>query len=567
MTYDGSRQPTRRQSNNQARSSRQQTSTNRERQARRDNGSYRESAYRRDDAQYASGDNYADRQQGYADRQQGYDNRQQGYASRQQGYAGQRQGYADRQQGYTDQRQGYAAQGQYADYADRSQYGYAPRRDGAPARQDVSRYNDPSRYSAAGGFNSLYDPRSAAQTKKSKAPLITGIVVGIVLIALLLWFFVIPKPFEVTANGKKVTVKPGATVATLVEEGYARPTPGNLIAVDGSLLSAGEGEPFSATINDSPVATDAKLAKDMVVEIGNGGDITVDFTSAETVVPFDTVNDDMGFESYWTGSIHELKDGQDGLSTTKTGSISGKTVSEVTQPAVNGGYHIYTVQPEEKVIALTFDDGPWAGTTDEILDILETNGAKATFFTIGSQIDEQAASVKRAADMGCEICTHSWDHADGSGNGVDLTLMSASEQIEEITQGYAAIARVIGKEPAHIFRAPGGNFHDDIITTLWPYVDAEIGWDVDTEDWSKPGVDAIASRILSVEPGEVILMHDGGGDRDQTVAALRQALPTLIERGYKCVTVSELMSYNKANAQSAAQPAAESETREAEGEE
>lgn len=513
MTYDGSRRPTPRQ-NTQTRTSRQQTPTSRERQTRRDASSYRETAYRRDDAQYA--------------------NRAYG----------------------AEHNQRYAAQGSYADYAERSRYTSAPQREGAPMRQDVARYNDPSRYSAAGGFNSLYDPRQATQAKKSKAPLITGIVVAVVLIALALWFFVIPKPFEVTVNGKNVTVNPGSTVATLVDEGLARPTPGNLVAVDGSLISAGEGERFSATINGSPAANDAKLAKDMVVEIGNGGDITEDYTSAETTIPFDTVNDDMSFEAYWFGSIHELQDGQDGLSITKTGTISGKTVSEVTKPAVNGGYHIYTVQTDEKVIALTFDDGPWAGTTDEILDILEANGAKATFFTIGNQIDEHSASVKRAADMGCEVVTHSFDHADGSGNGVDLTLMSTSEQIEEVTEGYAAIARVIGKEPPHIMRAPGGNFHDDIITTLWPYVDAEIGWDVDTEDWSRPGVEAIASRILSVEPGEVILMHDGGGDRDQTVEALRQALPTLIERGYKCVTVSELMTYNKANA---AQPAAQAQ--------
>ena len=104
-----------------------------------------------------------------------------------------------------------------------------------------------------------------------------------------------------------------------------------------------------------------------------------------------------------------------------------------------------------------------------------------------------------------------------------------------------------------MMRAPGGNFHDEIINTLWPYLDAEIGWDVDTEDWARPGADAIAARILSVEPGQVILMHDGGGDRSQTVEALRQALPELTARGFKCVTISELLSYNKANNQSNAQ--------------
>ena len=428
--------------------------------------------------------------------------------------------------------------------------------------QDVSRYNDPSRYSAsAGSYNSLYTPQQGMVAKKqSNAPKIVIIVVLLAIIAALVWFFIIPKPFEVTVNGKEVTMNPGSTVATLVEEGYAKPTPGNFVAVDGSIISAGEGEPFSATINGDAAPGDTKLGKDMVVEIGNGGDITEEYTSSEEVIPFETVNDDTSFEAYWFGSIHEMKDGVDGLRTVKTGNVSGKTVSEDTVPAVAGGYHNYTVQTDEKVIALTFDDGPWPETTDEILDILEANGAKATFFTIGEQVEPYSASVKRAADMGCEVCTHSWDHASGSGDGVDLTLMSADEQIWEITQGYAAIANVLGKEPPHLIRAPGGNFHDEIINTLWSYVDAEIGWNVDTKDWSLPGSDAIAAAILSAEPGDVILMHDGGGDREQTVAALRTALPELIDRGYKCVTVSELLTYNNnasGNEENAKEPAAE----------
>ncbi len=433
-------------------------------------------------------------------------------------------------------------------------------------RQEAARYNDPSRYraasnydpsryTAAGGYNNMYDPRGngAAPAKKSKAPLIIGIVVAVVAIAALLWFFVIPKPFDVTVNGKQVTMKPGSTVMTLVDEGIVRPVPGNLVAVDGSLITTGEGERLSATINGNKATPDTPLSKDMVIEVENGGNKTEDFTSTEEVVPFETINDDTSFSAYWSGSIHELKDGQDGLRTVKTGTISGKTVSEDTKPMVPGGFHNYTVQTDEKVIALTFDDGPWPETTDQILDILQANGAKATFFTIGSQIQPYAASTKRAYDMGCEILTHTWDHADGSGQGVDLTLMSPQEQIDEVTQGYAAIAAVIGKEPTHMMRAPGGNFHDEIINTLWPYLDAEIGWDVDTEDWARPGADAIAARILSVEPGQVILMHDGGGDRSQTVEALRQALPELTARGFKCVTISELLSYNKANNQSNAQ--------------
>jgi peptidoglycan/xylan/chitin deacetylase (PgdA/CDA1 family) len=218
-------------------------------------------------------------------------------------------------------------------------------------------------------------------------------------------------------------------------------------------------------------------------------------------------------------------------------------VEEVVKQPIDAGYRIYTARPMDRVVALTFDDGPWPETTDQILDVLEQNNAKATFFTIGSQISQYASSVKRANEMGCQICTHTWDHAEGSGQGTNIGYMSASEQVQEVERGYKAIADVLGEEPAHILRAPGGNFNGDTITNLWDYVDAEIGWDVDTEDWRRPGSDSIANMILSVQPGQVILMHDGGGDRSQTVEALREALPQLVEKGYSFVTINELLAY------------------------
>ena len=95
-----------------------------------------------------------------------------------------------------------------------------------------------------------------------------------------------------------------------------------------------------------------------------------------------------------------------------------------------------------------------------------------------------------------------------------------------------------------VMRAPGGNFKGDIVWTLQPYIDAEIGWNVDTEDWRRPGADTIASRIMKAKPGSVILMHDGGGDRSQTVEALKKALPQLKQEGYRFVTISELLQYD-----------------------
>jgi peptidoglycan/xylan/chitin deacetylase (PgdA/CDA1 family) len=75
------------------------------------------------------------------------------------------------------------------------------------------------------------------------------------------------------------------------------------------------------------------------------------------------------------------------------------------------------------------------------------------------------------------------------------------------------------------------------------YITAEVGWNIDTEDWRRPGASTIAARILKATNGNIVLMHDGGGDRSQTVEALRTALPQLVEQGYTFVTIDELLTY------------------------
>lgn len=368
-------------------------------------------------------------------------------------------------------------------------------------------------------------------------------IIAVLILGGLGWLlFGILSRFDVTVNGETVTLGRGATVQTLLDQNIVSPTPGNLMAVDGSLLSKGDGAPCTAVIDGKKASIDTPLSAGNTIEITDGEDTTEEATVKETALEHGKSEGDRTFAAYWYGSLHLLSDGEDGVQTVSTGKQSGKTVSEVTKEPIDAGYRIYTAQPDDKLIALTFDDGPWPDTTEQILDILEENGAKATFFTIGEQIKGHEDDVKRAIKMGCKVYTHTWDHAAGSGGGTSIANMTADEQVNEIKKGYKAIADVTGEEPDHIMRAPGGNFYGDVIDNVWDVVDAEIGWDVDTEDWSRPGVDAIESAILSVQPGQVILMHDGGGDREQTVEALRSALPQLVEKGFKFVTVDELIA-------------------------
>ncbi len=406
------------------------------------------------------------------------------------------------------------------------------------ARREQPAY-EPAPYQAEGG--------RAPRRKKSKALLIVVIAIIVAVAGAGAYLFLNPPFFKVTVNGTEQTVESGATVQKLVDDGVVSPLAGNLLAVDGSIAQQGGGTAYTATVNGSEAEGATRLRSGDAVQVDNGADVEEEYTeTTETVAHGTSGTDYSTLSSYYNGSIHVMSSGQDGEKTVKTGKVSGKTVEEVTKAPVDAGYSSYTVNTNgEKVIALTFDDGPWPTTTSEILDILKENGAHATFFQIGNQIANMPDIEKRIVEEGNQVGTHTWDHASGSGQGVNLTYMSAEEQREEITKGFNAIESVLGSSVTHIMRAPGGNYYGSLVTNLSDLISAEIGWDLDTEDWSRPGAEAIANVILSVKPGQVILMHDGGGDRTQTVEALRSALPQLIAQGYKCVTIDELMAYGK----------------------
>ncbi|KAB1648517.1 polysaccharide deacetylase family protein [Adlercreutzia muris] len=393
-----------------------------------------------------------------------------------------------------------------------------------------------------------YDDMGRYKKKGKKKSGIVSAIVAVVILAVIgvgVYLYLNPPTYNVTVNGMTRTVHDGATVGDIINEGIVSPKPGNLLAVDGEVLEEGGGTPFTGTINGSEF-TDAATAlhKGDTLQIEDGADATEDYET-------ETVESEPGHQELGDGAIHVYVPGETGQVEKRTGKVSGKTVEETVREGRDNIYLKYNADTKgEKVVALTFDDGP-IGTTPELLDVLKQYGVKATFFTIGDQIFDKtdfSEVVKRAADEGHQICTHSYDHASGSGRGVDMTRMSADEQIAEVQKGQDAITQATGKEASKIFRSPGGNYHDEIIWTLQPYVTGEIGWNVDTEDWRRPGAEAIAQRLLSVKPGDVVLMHDGGGDRSQTIEALKIALPQLVEEGYKFVTIDQLIAYDDVEA-------------------
>ena len=180
-----------------------------------------------------------------------------------------------------------------------------------------------------------------------------------------------------------------------------------------------------------------------------------------------------------------------------------------------------------KQIALTFDDGP-SSYTASVMSILDRAGAKGTFFEVGDQIPGKAAVMQQVLRHGHEIGDHSLHHESFPGYA-------------SIHETGARIAAATGYTPC-VFRPPGGAFNSGVVSAARSSGMSTVLWDVDTRDWTRPGSAAIGSRALAgAHPGAIILMHDGGGDRSETVAALPHVVATLKSRGYQLVTVTKIL--------------------------
>ncbi len=182
----------------------------------------------------------------------------------------------------------------------------------------------------------------------------------------------------------------------------------------------------------------------------------------------------------------------------------------------------------QKLIALTFDDGPNTTVTTQILDLLEENNAKGTFFLIGQNINSRSeASVKRAYDMGCEIANHSKSHT-------YMTDKSEAEMLEEVGYVDDYVYRITG-EHTKFFRAPFLNTSEEVFKTIdQTFISGVMIEDVSTDPEKR------AAELLRVaRDGLIVLMHDSEANQP-TVDALKIAIPELRNQGYRFVTVSEL---------------------------
>ena len=180
-----------------------------------------------------------------------------------------------------------------------------------------------------------------------------------------------------------------------------------------------------------------------------------------------------------------------------------------------------------KTVALTFDDGP-STHTPQVLDILKRSGVKATFCVVGDNAAHFKATMKRIVAEGHQLCNHSRDHA-------NLPKLSDGEAEDEITDAQAQITEAAGVKPKTL-RFPYGAGNDHLRRMAKKRHLRILGWDIDPEDWRKPPAATITARIVAqVRPGDVVLMHDGGGDRSHTIASLSGTITKLKARDYTFV--------------------------------
>ena len=194
-------------------------------------------------------------------------------------------------------------------------------------------------------------------------------------------------------------------------------------------------------------------------------------------------------------------------------------------------------------LSFTFDDGPSPKFTPQVLALLESNEVPAVFCLIGQQARAQPALVRKEIKAGHVLCDHSRDH--------DLAMNRKGQAYvtREVTDGLAAIHAAAPKTPVPFYRQPGGTWSPLVVRAMHASDLTPLRWTDDPRDWSRPGSRVIVHRVVAqLKPGAVILMHDGGGDRSQTIEALAWLLPALKAAGWVPVVAPKHAYSDKAAA-------------------
>ncbi|HVT76426.1 MAG TPA: polysaccharide deacetylase family protein [Acidimicrobiales bacterium] len=319
---------------------------------------------------------------------------------------------------------------------------------------------------------------------------------------------------RVTVNGKRIQLAmTNATVHDAIEAA------GLQLRV-GFMRSVATGDPIPHQVREPRILIDNESVP-VTRPLGNGDHITVingrDFVEpvVEQLQPLKPAGlPDVEMQVWQPGSIGTARE----LVGRYSGQVAGP--EQVIKPAL-------PAEPTHRpVVLLSFDDGPDGRWTPQVLDILKAKNVKAVFCLIGIQIQRFPQLVQRIHAEGHTLCDHSMHH------DMKASLKPIPYQLAEVDGPFNLIMQLTGTPP-RFYRGPGGNTSPSIIAEAHRLGMRVLAWNVDPGDYTRPGAEMIQNRIaLSIKNGGVALMHDGGGDRSETVAQLPGLIDRLRAAGY-----------------------------------
>lgn len=315
----------------------------------------------------------------------------------------------------------------------------------------------------------------------------------------------------VSVNGRPVVTHGPESVAAVLHAAGIAIRPGRYLSVVTHRPLRSNGQPGGASVNGhrATLATTVRPGDRVVVHQGPS---RVEPTERVVVRLHPVVP-----SALYVG-------GHAGLARVVRGTISHEVVSEQVLRRPQAGHLL-----RPGAVAVTFDDGPSRYWTRAVVTLLHRHRVPATFCMIGRQVRFFPGLVRRIARDGNALCDHTWDH------DLNLSARPHRQQVLDIRRATRAIERWAGVRP-QFFRAPGGDWSGSLEAIARAEGMRPLGWTVDPRDWARPGVRAIVRAVMrQLRPGGVILLHDGGGHRRQTLAALRILLHRLPRLGYHFV--------------------------------
>lgn len=363
------------------------------------------------------------------------------------------------------------------------------------------------------------------------------IVVGcafLLFVASIVWYA--NRSVEITLNGETAKIRINSTIERIMSEKELETRPGNLLAVDDSVLEKGGGTACTVKLDGKAVDADRLGEVELVggedLVIGDGENVyeehEVEATAIEPTLTIDGSGPLRFVQTWGVPGRSEVWTGK------KTGIVADKGV---VKDVVNAEVTCTTVTPDvkgKKYVALTFDEGPSSRTSD-ILDILKEKGAEATFFVSGDKVASASAAVKAIAESVNELGTNAY-------SDVNLGSLSAADLRSQLSDSFKAVERA-GAGEVSLVRPPFGEFSEQNWADAMDLVSAVVSWNVDSGDWLLPGASAVADAVVgSVSNGSIVLLTDNDATSAQTVEALPQIIDRLQAEGYELVTLSDLIA-------------------------